>query len=175
VYTLIGLKVYSLLVAKKGILVSIVHLERRPPMCSLKDFPRVAIAVVVFLAIASLLTPNAFAQLSVSPSVVVFSNTPVGPDCPGANCSYAEVTITNNGSQTEHLTTAEATPNPPFWPTFGGTCNVTYAYYLPGGESCTFEWGFKPQKPGKFTGTGTISFESGASVGVVLIGKGKPH
>ncbi len=85
------------------------------------------------------------------------------------------MTITNNGELTETLTTAEATPNPPFFPTFGGTCNVQYSYMLPAGQSCTFQWGFKPQHPGKVTGTGTISFLSGASLGVVLVGKGTPH
>ncbi len=58
-------------------------------MSSLKDFFRIATAVALFVATASLLAPNAFAQLAVSPAVVVFSNTPVGPDCPGTNCSYA--------------------------------------------------------------------------------------
>ena len=144
-------------------------------MRSVKDCFRIATAAVVFLATASLLTPNALAQLSVSPSVVVFPNTPVGSACPGDNCSYAEVTITNNGTATEHLISAEATPDPPFWPTFGGTCNTPDAYFLPAGESCTFQWGFKPEHPGKSNGVGTVSFESGASVGVVLTGRGTPH
>ena len=47
-------------------------------MSSLKDFSRIATAVALFVATASLLAPNAFAQLAVSPAVVVFSNTPVG-------------------------------------------------------------------------------------------------
>jgi hypothetical protein len=85
------------------------------------------------------------------------------------------VTITNNGSATEHLVGATTGSPGPFWPTFGGTCNVTKLYFLPPGESCTFQWGFKPQKPGRARGTGQISFESGESVSVELDGRGTPH
>lgn len=143
-------------------------------MRSLNQFSRIAIVPVVFLAIAFLCTPNAFAQLSVSPSVLVFPNTPVGPDCAGANCSYAEVTITNNGTETEQIVTADPTQptlTVPFWATFGGTCNLNN-YYIDPGQSCTFQWGFKPVHPGRALGVGTISFLSGASVGVVLTGRG---
>lgn len=142
-------------------------------MYHLKNLCCTATPVFLFLAIASLFTNNVLAQssnLTVSPAVVVFPNTPVGTDCPGVNCTYAMVTITNNGSQTEQLVTAEA--DSPFWPTYGGTCNATYAYYLPAGESCTFQWGFKPVHPGRVVGVGTVSFKSGASVGVLLTGVG---
>jgi hypothetical protein len=53
-------------------------------MPSLKDFCRIATAVVLFVATTSLLTLNAFAQLAVSPAVVVFSNTPRGPGLSGS-------------------------------------------------------------------------------------------
>jgi hypothetical protein len=115
-------------------------------------------------------------DLSVSPTSVEFPDTPVGPDCPGANCTYAIVTITNNGADTEHLTTAYASSDHgPFWPTFGGSCNYPGLYYLPPGESCTFQWGFKPQHPGNAHATGTIKFESGGTVTMELNGKGKPE
>jgi hypothetical protein len=114
--------------------------------------------------------------LSVSPTTLTFSPTPVGPECPGANCTYEIVTITNNGTATEHLIGASAgTPGPPFWPTYGGTCNMPNLYVLPPGESCTFQWGFKPEHPGHVQATGQISFESGQSVSVELDGRGTPH
>ena len=114
-------------------------------------------------------------SLSISPTTLSFSPTPVGPECPGANCSYAEVTITNNGATTEHLVGATAGSPAPFWPTFGGTCNVAHMYFLPAGASCTFQWGFKPEKPGRVRATGQISFESGESVSIELDGRGTPH
>ena len=114
-------------------------------------------------------------SLSVSPTALSFPGTPVGPDCPGANCAYAIVTITNTGSETEHLIGAAAGSYGPFWPTYGGTCNTPNMYYLSPGASCTFQWGFKPGKPGHVQDTGTISFESGATVSVDLEGRGSPH
>ncbi len=137
-------------------------------MYHLKNLSRIAIPVFLFLAIASLFTTNALAQtsnLTVSPSVVVFSDTPVGA------ISYAEVTITNNGSNAEPITGAEPA-NAPLWATWGGTCNVIYGKAVPAGASCTFQWGFKPDRPGRVSTIGTISFHSGASLGVVLTGKG---
>ena len=113
--------------------------------------------------------------LSISPTTLTFPPTPVGPDCPGANCTYAMVTITNNGAATEHLVGASAGSYGPFWPTFGGTCNLPNLYFLPPGASCTFQWGFKPVHPGQAHDTGQISFESGQSVSVELNGRGTPH
>jgi hypothetical protein len=113
-------------------------------------------------------------SLTVSPSSLTFPPTPVGPDCPGDNCAYADVTISNSGPDTEHLVGADA-PSGAFWPTFGGTCNVQHLYFLPAGQSCTFQWGFKPEKPGQRRDTGHISFESGASLSVELEGRGTPH
>jgi hypothetical protein len=80
----------------------------------------------------------------------------------------------NTASDAEHLVGATAGEGP-FWPTFGGTCNNQLLYYLPAGASCTFQWGFKPEKLGQRRDTGQISFESGASVSVELEGRGTPH
>jgi hypothetical protein len=112
-------------------------------------------------------------SLSVAPTTLTFPDTPVGPACPGANCTYGIVTITNNGAATEHLITASAGSAGPFWPTFGGTCNYPGMYFLPAGASCTFQWGFKPDHPGRAHATGQITFESGASVSVALDGRGR--
>ena len=117
-------------------------------------------------------TATAAAALTVSPSEVSFANTAVGATCPGVNCSYAMVTVTNTGTSNERLVGAKADPTPPFWPTFGGTCNVKFLYVIPPKASCTFQWGFKPTAAGKAKGSGTITFESGASVNVVLVGVG---
>ena len=114
-------------------------------------------------------------SLTVAPTSLSFPNTPVGPDCPGANCTYAMVTITNTGSGTEHLVGAAAGSYGPFWPTYGGTCNTPNMYFLPAGASCTFQWGFKPEHPGRVRDTGTINFESGESVSIELDGRGSPH
>ena len=136
------------------------------------------LCILLLLAYAGVLlsepadTALASASLTVSPSEVSFANTAVGSVCPGANCSYAIVTITNTGTQTERLVGAKGDPSPPFWPTFGGTCNVKFLYLIPPKTSCTFQWGFKPQEPGKAKGSGSISFESGAAVNVVLTGVG---
>ena len=76
-------------------------------------------------------------SLTVSPASLTFPPTAVGPDCPGDNCTHADVTIT--------------------------------------GASCTFQWGFKPQKPGQRRDTGQVTFESGAAVSIDLEGRGTPH
>jgi hypothetical protein len=117
----------------------------------------------------------AASNLTVSPTLLSFDDAVVGAACPGTGCTYAEVTITNGGDALEHLSTATTDPEPPFFPTFGGSCNTPNAYDIPVGESCTFQFGFKPQHPGKFTGTGTINFDSGASVTVDLVGFGRHH
>ncbi len=139
-------------------------------------FPRLCLLFVLVSAAMLVSLPDdsvrAAASLTVSPTEVAFTNTAVGTQCPGSNCSYTMVTITNTGSQTERLVGAKGDPTPPFWPTYGGTCNVKYLYLLPPKESCTFQWGFKPQHPGKFKGRGSISFESGATVTVSLTGLG---
>jgi hypothetical protein len=97
---------------------------------------------------------------------VTFSDTGVG------EISYAMVTVTNPNDVPVTLTTANATPNPPFFPTFGGTCNVTYGWVIPPNTSCTFQFGFKPVKSGTEKGSGTIRFSLGQDLQISLVGKG---
>ena len=112
--------------------------------------------------------------LSVSPTAVVFAPTPVG------EFSYEIVTISNTGDATDFISSATPVESP-FFATFGGTCNVSIDpisgknYYIPPGSSCTFQWGFNPGRPGRQTGTGTLNFESGATLTVALTGRGLPH
>jgi hypothetical protein len=87
--------------------------------------------------------------------------------------AYGMVTITNRGSGAEMLMSATA-PNPPFWPTWGGTCNsVAVNKVVAPGRSCTFQFGFKPTQKGHVTGQGTITFQSGNTLTVQLTGVGR--
>jgi hypothetical protein len=111
--------------------------------------------------------------VSVSPTTLRFSPTHVGPECPGANCTYAMVTVTNDGTATEYAVSAEPfTGSGPFWPTWGGTLNTPDG--LPAGESRTLQFGFKPLAAGSATATGQISFQSGQTVSFQLEGRGTP-
>jgi hypothetical protein len=103
--------------------------------------------------------------LSVSPTGLQFAPTEVDES------SFAVVTITNGGPGAERLATASVAAGP-FWPTFGGTCNVTYAYVLGPHVSCTFQFGFRPATAGAHTATGSITFESGSVLSVPLSGVG---
>jgi hypothetical protein len=112
--------------------------------------------------------------LSVSPTAVVFAPTPVG------EFSYEIVTITNTGDATDFISSATPVASP-FFATFGGTCNFSVDpisgknYYIPPGSSCTFQWGFNPSRPGRQSVTGTLYFESGATLTVSLTGRALPH
>jgi len=112
--------------------------------------------------------------LSVSPTAVAFAPTPVG------GFSYEIVTITNTGDATDFISSATPVESP-FFATFGGTCNFSVDpitgknYYIPAGSSCTFQWGFNPSRPGRQTGTGTLNFESGATLTVSFTGRALPH
>ena len=114
------------------------------------------------------------AGLTLSPTALTFAPTTVG------DFDYQMVTITNGGAEAEYISTATTSGNPPFFPTYGGTCNFSVDetnknYYIPAGESCTFQWGFHPARPGKQMGTGTLYFDSGATLTVTFTGKGTPH
>jgi hypothetical protein len=104
-------------------------------------------------------------RLSVSPARVVF------PTTKPFSTSFALVTITNGGDTTEDLITATANPTPPFFADFGGTCNVVYAFHIPSGASCTFQWGFAPGETGNYNGIGEIKFASDTTLRVVLAGQ----
>jgi hypothetical protein len=112
--------------------------------------------------------------LSVSPTTVAFAPTPVGV------ISYEIVTITNTGDATDFISSATPVESP-FFATFAGTCNTSVDpitlknYYIPAGSSCTFQWGFDPSRPGRQTGTGTLNFESGATLTVSFTGRALPH
>src|SRR5262249_41299087 len=99
--------------------------------------------------------------LTVSPAAVAFPDTPSGTTFP-TNFSFDRVSITNGGPTSQILSTATAAPDPPFFATFGGTCNTVYAYNIPPGATCTFQFGFNPEVPGSYAGSGSISFSSGA-------------
>jgi hypothetical protein len=111
--------------------------------------------------------------LSVAPNPVVFAPTTVG----GFN--YQLVTVSNSGEVGEYIATATPVDADPFFATFAGTCQGSTgpggAYYVPPSGSCTFQWGFKPSRPGKVTGSGTLSFASGATLNLAFSGKGMPH
>lgn len=112
--------------------------------------------------------------LSVSPTTVAFAPTPIG------GFSYEIVTITNSGDATDFISSATPVESP-FFATFAGGCNFSVDpisgknYYIPPGSSCTFQWGFSPGRAGRQTGTGTLSFESGATLTVSFTGRGLPH
>jgi hypothetical protein len=103
--------------------------------------------------------------LTVSPAKITF------PTTKPFSTSFAIVTITNGGDTTEDLTAATANPTPPFFPDFGGTCNVVYAFHIPSGASCTFQWGFAPGATGNYNGTGAITFASGTTLRVAMGGR----
>jgi hypothetical protein len=112
--------------------------------------------------------------LSVSPTALVFATTVVG------DFAYGIVTVTNSGDAADYISTATADPNPPFFPTFAGTCNTSVDgngqnYYIPAGTSCTFQWGFHPSRAGRVNGSATLSFQSGATLTIDLTGMGKPN
>jgi hypothetical protein len=135
-------------------------------------FRRVAaVSVLAVSLIAGSAISATAGSLTVAPAVRHFAGRPIaGGPCPGTGCVYALVKVHNRTASVETIATAAATA--PFWPTYGGTCNVKYAYAIPAGKSCTFEFGFRPTARGTlYTGSGTIIFVSGESRTVTLIGK----
>lgn len=122
---------------------------------------------VLVLAVSPLVgTRTAAAAVTVSPASLNLK-AKVG------NITYGMVTITNTGSTSDTLMSAAGDPRPPFWPTWGGTCNVQYLYILPPGRSCTFQFGFKPRQKGHVSGQGTVTFQSGATLTIQLNGVGQ--
>ena len=110
--------------------------------------------------------------ISVSPTSVGFANTVAG------EFNYQMVTISNTGDADDYVSTA-APPEGTLFATFGGSSNFsvdpndpTHNYRIPANGSCTFQWGFHPPHPGKFTGTGTLTFENSPSITLSFTGKG---
>jgi hypothetical protein len=100
--------------------------------------------------------------LSVTPTTVRFPPTALG------SFSYQSVTITNNGTSTETLS-SYTTPSAEFWAT-SGRCEgpPDYPISIPAGSSCDYEFGYAPSNPGAQSGAGTISFESGAVLNLMF-------
>lgn len=131
-----------------------------------KFWARLAVAGMVGVLIFAVDTRPGVAAVTVSPMVVKMK-AKVG------TLTYGMVTVTNTGASPEVLLTATAT-NPPFWPTWGGTCNLFLFSKIVGpGQSCTFEFGFQPTQKGKVSGQGTLMFLSGANPTVQLKGTGQ--
>ncbi len=123
---------------------------------------------------------TASSNLTVSPTSLTFGPTPVG------SFAYDIVTISNSGDADDYISTATATPDFPFFPTFTGTCNTSIDpngrnYWIPAGSSCTFQWGFHPIKrgggrpPWTITGSGTLYFDSFAPISISFTGLSTPH
>jgi len=123
------------------------------------------VATIVLVIAACLIgATSATATVKVKPLALVMTQT-VG------DITYSVVTITNTGSGTETIVGGYASLSQ-FWPTWGGTCNVTYAYVIPAHTSCTLQWGFKPTAIGPITTIGNVTFKSGATLYVFLNGVG---
>ena len=106
--------------------------------------------------------------LTATPDPLVFPNATAGAACPGAGCSYAMITITNNLGTAQTITGGFG--GGPFWVTWGGTCNTATKTIAAGG-SCTLQWGFAPTTAGTTsTGTGTVPFASGLNLTLGLKG-----
>ncbi len=143
---------------------------------SLRLLPRLFASVGIAGSLAlipAVHAAHASGSVTLSPAILTFPNAVVGGPCQGSGCTYAEVTVANNTDATVTLVTATASAN--FFPTYGGTCNVPDAFSIPAGASCTFQWGFKPARPGMSAGTGTITFGDGETPSVLLVGSGSPH
>lgn len=105
--------------------------------------------------------------LSISPETITFPPTRVG------DFSYEMATITNAGP-TDQTVVGVLPQGEALAPTQAGTCNAQN-WLIPAGTSCTYQFGFHPERPGRVRNTLTIYFESGATVEVALTGRGRPH
>ena len=120
-----------------------------------------AVSAAVVVALAAVASVSG---LSYKSAHLIFPPTKVGA------IRYQMATITNDGASAMTLT--GATRSGPFWPTWGGTCNsVQSQRVLPAGQSCTFQFGFNPSRPGWQAGIGTIAFDT-TTVYVLLEGRG---
>ena len=120
-----------------------------------------AVSAAVVVALAAVVSVSG---LSYKSTRLIFPPTKVGA------ISYQMATVTNDGATAMTLTGAARSG--PFWPTWGGTCNsVQSQRVLPAGQSCTFQFGFNPSRPGRQAGIGAIVFDT-STVLVFLDGRG---
>jgi hypothetical protein len=112
--------------------------------------------------------------VTATPDPLVFPNATFrGTTCgsPGGTaCSYGMITIHNNLPTAQTITSAFA--DPPFWVTWGGSCNsITLNKTIPANGACELQWGFAPTAAKTtFTGKGTVSFASGLNLSLGLQG-----
>jgi hypothetical protein len=132
----------------------------------MKFLARLAVSGLAGFLILPVATETSVAGVTLRPTVARF-NANVG------TLTYKIVRATNTGTSTEVLVSASAT-NPPFWPTWGGTCNISWAArVLAPGQSCTFQFGFHPTARGTVLGVGTLYYLSGTTATVRLRGRGR--
>jgi hypothetical protein len=86
----------------------------------------------------------------------------------GTACTYAIVMLHNNLPTAQTIISASATP--PFWVTWGGSCNnLEYQKTIPAYGGCELQFGFAPDAAGTdYSGKGTVSFESKLKGGLNL-------
>jgi hypothetical protein len=114
---------------------------------------------------------GASGKLHLKPHALKFKvvKDPGGP-CEGTGCDYAEVKVINDTATSQTLT-GGSTASTTFWVTWGGTCNVEYAYVIPTHTSCTVQFGFEPPAAHThYASTGTLDFAGGAQLSVGLKG-----
>jgi hypothetical protein len=125
------------------------------------------------MALAALLAAGlgassaAQSSVSIDPDSVEFPPTPVGA------YSYEMATITNAGPADEMIV-AVSPQGESLFPTQAGTCNLQ-GWVIPAGTSCTYQFGFHPDRPGRVRNTLTLTFASGATIEVSLTGRGRRH
>lgn len=120
--------------------------------------------------------------LTASPDPLVFpgastssnSSCPVVASGPGAPsppppCSYAVLTVDNEGPHAQSIT--NETASSPFFSTPYGTCDTSDSGTIPKHSSCTVVFGFGPtSSAGKYEGKATLDFQSGTVLTVTLEG-----
>jgi hypothetical protein len=116
-------------------------------------------------------SPVVVGTLSATPDPLVFPKALVGQTV-NAMVTVANAQTKNRKQLPQTIKTVSATA--PFGVTAGGTCNTTKGgTVIGGGESCTLEFSFSPQKPSTVVkGTGTITFVSGTVLKFGLRGSG---
>jgi hypothetical protein len=122
---------------------------------------------VMLLVFASGASSAAQSGLSIDPDSITFQPTVVG------DYSYEMATITNAGPEDDTIV-GVLPQGESLFPTQAGTCNLQN-WLIPAGTSCTYQFGFHPDRPGRVRNTITLYFGSGATLDVTLTGRGRPH